>query len=267
MADHGKGSMLTVGSAVYTQDGTHLGKVKEIQGSAFKVDAPMQPDYWLSTQSVSGAMGDGVSVSFSNGELDQHRMERPDGQGEMSGEMERGTVREEKTITREHTHEGAAAMRTDATDMHDKDRNTKDERKIELKEEQLHATKERVQAGEVNIRKEVVSEQQTIDVPVRREEVYIERRPVSGDRPSGGTIGEGETISVPIMEEQVKVEKTAVVREEIEIGKRVTEDTERVTDSVRHEEIRVEGDGDVKTRDADPKMMPRDGEHQRERTL
>src|SRR4051812_31487867 len=93
-------------------------------------------------------------------------------------------------------------------------RNTNEEsQRIQLREEELRAEKERVQAGEVRLRKEVVSEQRTIEVPVTREEVVIERRPASGKENVGGQINEGEEIRVPLMEEEVHVEKTPVVRE------------------------------------------------------
>ena len=50
----------------------------------------------------------------------------------------------------------------------------RDRDRIELREEELQATKERVKAGEVRVRKDVVTEEKTIDVPVTREEARIE---------------------------------------------------------------------------------------------
>ncbi len=52
--------------------------------------------------------------------------------------------------------------------------NTDEARRLQLREEQLQVYKQPVQTGEVGIRKEVVTEQQTLDVPVTHEEVYIE---------------------------------------------------------------------------------------------
>src|SRR5919107_120827 len=83
--------------------------------------------------------------------------------------------------------------------------------RLELREEQLDVDTERVQAGEVRLRKEVVTEQRTIDVPVTREEVVIERHDASGRPAAQGAIGAEEDIR---MEEEVRVEKTPVVREE-----------------------------------------------------
>jgi stress response protein YsnF len=45
---------------------------------------------------------------------------------------------------------------------------------LQAKEEQLHVSKEKVQTGGVDIRKEVHTEHKTIEVPVEREEVVVE---------------------------------------------------------------------------------------------
>lgn len=118
---------------------------------------------------------------------------------------------------------------------------------IELREEELRVEKDRVQAGEVRLRKEVVTEERTVEVPVTREEVVIERRPAARGQ-EGGTIDEGEEIRIPVMEEEVRVEKTPVVREEVSLKKRQVQDTERVSETVRREEARLEQTGDAHLR-------------------
>ena len=121
---------------------------------------------------------------------------------------------------------------------------TEDAKHLELREEQLDIEKDRVQAGEVRLRKEVVTEQRNVEVPVTREEVVIERHAASGER-GEGPIGEGEEVRIPLMEEEVRVEKTPVVREEVSLRKRQVEDTERVSETVRREEARIESEGDA----------------------
>ena len=121
---------------------------------------------------------------------------------------------------------------------------TDPEQRMQLREEQLRVGKQAVQTGEVGLRKEVVSEQQTVDVPVTHEEVVIERRPGSS-QPSDTPIGEEETYRVPVREEQVSVQKQPVVREEIALGKRQVQDTQQVSETVRREEARIERKGDV----------------------
>jgi uncharacterized protein (TIGR02271 family) len=87
-------------------------------------------------------------------------------------------------------------------------------RKLQLREEELIARKQSVETGRVGVRTEVISEQRTIDVPVTREEVTIERHAVDR-RPADRPIAERETISIPVHEEEVTLEKKAVVYEEV----------------------------------------------------
>lgn len=120
-------------------------------------------------------------------------------------------------------------------------------RNIRLREEQLDVNKQRVQAGEVRLGKQVVEEQKTVNVPVTHEEVYIERRPVTGaDAITDNTpIGTDETIRVPVSEEKVNVSKDTVVTDEVTVGKRAVQETQQVTDTVKHEQLRAEERGDA----------------------
>ncbi len=121
---------------------------------------------------------------------------------------------------------------------------TDQERTMRLRGEQLNVSKQNVQAGEVDLRKEVVSQQQTVNVPVTHEEVYIENRPVTDATAVDNTpIGEGEDIRVPVSEERVNVSKDTVVTGEVSIGKRAVQETQQVTDTVRHEEARLDKTG------------------------
>jgi uncharacterized protein (TIGR02271 family) len=124
------------------------------------------------------------------------------------------------------------------------------DQKLRLHEEQLSATKQSVQTGEVDVHKEVVTEEKSINVPVSHEEVYIERHPVSGnaalnaERPFDLSQNE-EDIRVPVSAEQVQVTKQPVVTEEITLGKRVAQENQQVTDTVRHEEARIDRSGNA----------------------
>lgn len=120
---------------------------------------------------------------------------------------------------------------------------TEGERRIQLRGEMLRTHKERVQRGEVRLRKDVVTENQNIQVPVTREELVIERTPGSGQ--VTGEIGRDEEVRVPLSEERVRVEKQPVVNEEVRVGKRQVQSNQQVSDNVRHEELRVEKKGDV----------------------
>ena len=114
-------------------------------------------------------------------------------------------------------------------------------RRLELREERLSIDKQRVSSGEARVRTEVVSEQQSIDVPVFHEELFIARRPAGGNAvTSASPIGESEEIRIPLSAERVDVQKRTVVTEEVEVGTRKVAGTEHVSDTVRHEELRVD---------------------------
>ena len=116
---------------------------------------------------------------------------------------------------------------------------------VELREEELAARKQQVESGRVSLGTDVVEEQQTLDVPVTREEVAVERHPVDR-RPSNEPIAaSSEVVRVPVHEDQVAVDKQAVVYEEVNIGKRAVQETRRVSDSVRKEVVDVDASGAV----------------------
>jgi uncharacterized protein (TIGR02271 family) len=119
---------------------------------------------------------------------------------------------------------------------------------MQLREEELHARKQPVEKGDVRVRKEVVTEHQTLDVPVQREEVVVERHPVAGKPAASSTIGAGEELRIPVKEEEVQVEKRPVVREEVSVGKRRVQDTEKAEGTVRKEQVRIDKEGDVTVR-------------------
>ena len=116
---------------------------------------------------------------------------------------------------------------------------------VQLRQEELAARKQQVETGSVSLATEVVEQQQTINVPVTREEVTVERRPVNR-RPSDEPItATSEVLQVPVREDRVAVDKQAVVYEEVNVGKRAVEETQRVSDKVRKEVVDVDASGDV----------------------
>jgi uncharacterized protein (TIGR02271 family) len=125
-------------------------------------------------------------------------------------------------------------------------------RTLQLRKERLEARKQLVELGEVRVRKEVVTEYRTLEVPVQREEVVIERQAPADGAGAASELRPGEEIRIPVREEQVTVEKRPVVKEEVTVGKRVVRETERVGGEVRTEELRVEREGDVDVHDRAP---------------
>ena len=153
------------------------------------------------------------------------------------------------TVTAEGRYDEATAIlrRHGAYDMHTTahaSRTAEGAERIPLRAEELQAHKQSVETGAARIRKEIVTEYRTMEVPVQREEVVIERHAPTGE-PAASDIRPGEEIRVPVRKEQVTVEKRPVVKEEVTVGKRVVQGTEQVGGEVRREEVRVEREGDV----------------------
>lgn len=123
---------------------------------------------------------------------------------------------------------------------------TGNQQSLELREEQLDVNKQRVQTGEVEVKKDVVEEQKTVNVPVTHEEVYVERREVDNtDANTTTPMGDAQTITVPIVEEKVEVTKKPVVAEELVIGKKQVTETQQVTENIKREEAKLIKEGDA----------------------
>ena len=106
-------------------------------------------------------------------------------------------------------------------------------------EEELAIGKRQVSAGEVEVRKSVETQHVSERVPVTREEVVIERRPVNEVRAAGSDIGD-DAIRIPITEEELVVEKRPVVKEEIIVRKQAVQDTRTVEADVRRERVDID---------------------------
>jgi uncharacterized protein (TIGR02271 family) len=110
-------------------------------------------------------------------------------------------------------------------------------------EERLNVGTEKVQTGKARLRKYVTTEQQTVTVPVSREEVRVEREPITeANRDaalSGPAISEEEH-EVILTEERPVVSKETVPVERVRLDKETVTEQEQVSDEVRKEEIDVD---------------------------
>jgi len=116
-------------------------------------------------------------------------------------------------------------------------------------EERLHVGTDRVETGRARLRKHVVTEQQSVTVPVSHEEVTLEREPITeaniGDATRGGDLTEEEH-EVVLTGERVVTDKETVPVERVRLGKETVTENQQVSDEVRHEEIEMVGDEDVR---------------------
>jgi uncharacterized protein (TIGR02271 family) len=113
-------------------------------------------------------------------------------------------------------------------------------------EERLDVGTERVEAGRARLRKYVVTDQESVTVPVSREEIRVEREPITDatyDRAVDGPAISEEEHEVVLTEERPVVTKEAVPVERVRLDKDTVTDHETVSEEVRKEEIETVTDG------------------------
>jgi uncharacterized protein (TIGR02271 family) len=120
--------------------------------------------------------------------------------------------------------------------------NEDDNLRIDVREEELVARRREVDRGAVTLEKQVIEEEQSVDVPVTEERVEVTRRPVDRDVVAADRAFEEQTIEVPVHGEDVEVERHARVVEEIDVDTLAATHTERVRDTVRREEVTIDGE-------------------------
>jgi len=113
--------------------------------------------------------------------------------------------------------------------------------RVPVAEERLTVGKREAELGEVQVRKTVTEEQQTVPVTLQREEVRVHERDIQ-DRPlrPGETAFEEGTIRVPVRGEEAVVAKEAVVTGEVVIDKERTTEQRQVSDTVRKQRVDVD---------------------------
>ena len=114
------------------------------------------------------------------------------------------------------------------------------------REEELHVSKERVETGQVRMRKRVVTETKEITVEVQREEFEVIEEPAGGK--PGDKLGDDEQVLV-LFEERPVVQKDVVDKERISLEKNVISEQQRISAEVSKEEVDVDRqDGTKRTR-------------------
>ncbi len=260
----GRQFQITEGTDVYGSDGEKVGSVVAVQPNYVVVEKGFffPTDYYIPTSAVASADQGQVYLSVTKDEaLNQGWDAEPSGGyvADVGGTATTGTTYEtdvapvamgsttlggttdmgmESDVVRSDAGLDVAA--TGATAASTSRVETGETIAVPVHEEELTAVTRQREIGEVEIQKDVVAEQRTIEVPVTEERVRVERRVV--DRPvdaSDATAFEEGVIEVPIRGEEVQLQKQVRVAEEVEIGKEAVQRTEQVTGTVRREEVRI----------------------------
>lgn len=116
---------------------------------------------------------------------------------------------------------------------------------LRLYEERLVTHRDRNKVGEVRLDKHVTTETAEVVEPVSKERVVIERQSFT-DQPAVGAnhaFEDQEVARMEVYEDEVSVEKQAFVREEVNVRKETDEETVRMREQVRREELDIRTEG------------------------
>jgi uncharacterized protein (TIGR02271 family) len=244
------------GSNAVDSDGKTIGTIAEIY-----LDGETGKPEWLAVK--TGMFGSKVSfvpiaeASDADGDVrlpydKQQVKDAPtaEADGELSQEEEAGLYRHyglqySEAQSDSGLPQGQAREDTDkATVGHDTSGPTTDDAMTRSEEELKVGTASR-ESGRARLRKYVVTEQVEQTVPVKREEVRLEREPITdanvGDAKAGPEISEEEH-EVVLHEEEVVTEKRAVPKERVRMDKETVTEEQTVSEEVRKEQIEAEGD-------------------------
>jgi uncharacterized protein (TIGR02271 family) len=190
-----------------------LGEVQEIQGNYVLVQKGMinKEKFYIPKDQAESYDGNVLRFRFSEQDLSQFQREPPNIYGENS-------MQEQETTNQETETEG--------------------EGNIPLTEERLDISK-RSQENQATITKKPVKETKTVEVPLTREEVSIERKSPKGGSETeaqSSPIQSEEEIKIPVRREEAEVTKKPYVKE-VAVKKKKVTDKKKVTEDVTSEEL------------------------------
>jgi len=160
------------------------------------------------------------------------------GTGYTSSDADRTTIDADRTDSDTTARTGVTGAGHDTSGPNTDDAMTRSE-------ERLNVGTERVQTGRARLRKYIVTENQTVTVPVEREEVRLEREPITdknvGAAMDGPALSEEEH-EVTLSEERPVVDTETVPVERVRLGTETVTEQETVNKQVRKEQIDFDGE-------------------------
>ena len=185
-----------------------FGEVQDIQGNYVLVQKGIidKEKFYIPKDQAESYDGDVLRFRISKEDLDQYQHEPP-------STWDSDSAQETTTYERDTTEE-----------------------RIPLSEERLDVSK-KSQENQARVTKKPVTERKTVEVPLTREEVSIERRPASGQTEAQSPIQSEEEITIPLKREEAQVSKKPYVKEEAVIKKKAYTDTKEITEDVTSEEL------------------------------
>ena len=189
-------------------DNEDLGEVQEVQGNYVPVQKGIinKEKFYIPKDQAESYDGDVLRFKISQEDLNQYQ------------------------------HEPPSIWDSDSIQETTTDERDTDEERIPLTEEKLDVSK-RYQENQATITKKPVKETKTVEVPLTREEISIERRPASGQKEAQSPIQSEKDIKIPLKREEAEVIKKPYVKEEVAVKKKKVTDKKKVTEDVTSEEL------------------------------
>jgi uncharacterized protein (TIGR02271 family) len=239
------GDKLGTIDAIYLDDETGQPEWATVASGLFSAKAAFVP------LAQAQAMGDSVQVPYDKQQVtDAPSMEAD---GSLSQDEEAQLYRHYGLDYSEHRSDSGLAAGTDRDADADTDHGTvgrdtsgpTTDDAMTRSEEELQVGTTQRERGRVRLRKYVTTEQQTVTVPVQREELRVEREPITDANLDAATSGPAiseEEHEVTLHEEEAVVEKRVVPRERVRMDTETVTDERQVSEEVRKEQIEVDGD-------------------------
>jgi len=233
------------GQNMVSSDGEKIGKIEEI----YLDQESGEPEWALVNTGLFGSKSSFVPIANANDEGGDVRVAysksqvsdapKVEADGELSqreeGELYRHYGMDYGEASQTTTTTGGGTVGDDVSGRETDDAMTRSEEELRV------GTTER-ESGRARLRKYVVTENVTQTVPVKREEVRIEREPITDanadDAMDGPAISEEEH-EVVLHEEEVVVDKRAVPKERVRMDKEVEVEQREVSEDLSKEQVEV----------------------------
>jgi len=237
--------LLTGGGNVLDNDGDKIGSI----GQVFLDDQTGQPE-WITTK--TGMFGGGESfVPLRDAEVTGNDIRVPYDKNKVKdapriSDADSHLDEDEEATLYAYYGYGSQDTTADVDRTSDTGHDTSGantDSAMTRSEEELHVGTTTEARGKARLRKYVVTENVTKTVPVTREEVRVEREPITdanrGEALDGPAISEEEH-EIVLNEERVVVEKEAVPVERVRLEKDTVTEQQQVDEEVRKEKIEID---------------------------
>lgn len=114
--------------------------------------------------------------------------------------------------------------------------------KLWLHQEQLDIAKKLIKTAEVSVHMETCTEEKNITVPVIREELVIEKKPLNSEA-SNNNDEASEIIRIPISKEEIEIVKNKMILEDVSIYTEQIQSVKHIEETIKKEELKVTSTG------------------------